>query len=235
MPQRGWITKRGLSPLEEVEKKFALKLLGSSYHHALVCVTCKILQSIGTLKSHWRHHHSKSQKFTEGYIGVLREAGACNQEIPVPDKKVPSVSSLADPENGYWCSTCFKAAPSKETFHLSVELPGHRCRISIQDPITRLYFDIIKGMEVWTVEWRSRSRKRPSTGTNLLMMHQIWTRFTLSTIKTSTNMLKGWSDWILLETITSSPYGIMDSWWTLTLPQSTIQHLINFQKILWTS
>lgn len=88
------------------------------------------------------------------------------------------------------------------------QFPRHWSRRSIQTAIAGLFFNVIKGVEVWTMEWRSRWRKRPSTSTDLSTMHQIWTSFTLSTSEISANIFKVQSGWILLETITSSPYEI---------------------------
>ena len=117
-----------LKEVEDIEDKYGLKLLGLSYHYALVCLTCKVLHPLDSLKSHWRHHHSSSKEdITNRDIGVLRRAGACRKKIPVPKKRVLVIPSLKDAQDGYWCSTCCKAAPKRDTIHLSEEHGENRC------------------------------------------------------------------------------------------------------------
>jgi len=116
------------SPLQEIQDKYGLKLLGPSYRYALVCLTCKVLHPLDSLKSHWRHHHSSSKEdITDRDIGVLRRAGACWRTIPVPEKRVLAIPSLKDAQDGYWCSTCCKAAPKRDTIRLSEEHGQNRC------------------------------------------------------------------------------------------------------------
>jgi len=161
-----------LEEVEDIEDKYGLKLLGSSYCYALVCLTCKVLHLLNSLKSHWRHHHSSSKEnITDGDIDVLRHAGACRRTIPVPEKRVLLIPSLKDTQDGYWCSTCCKAAPKRDTIHLSEHgknhCPGIVSKTLVQSINTK------KWTEVLMMNQKSRWRKKCSTRMNWSIKCQI--------------------------------------------------------------
>ena len=116
----GQQNQKQLSALEEVEFEYKLKMLGPSHHHALACMTCKVLHPVDNLKSHWKSHHPRVP-LGDHVIGVLKEAGACGQDIPLLRKKVPVVEELDKPKNGWWCLECWKASGEKSTLRHSKE------------------------------------------------------------------------------------------------------------------
>jgi len=111
------------SEIERVEQTYSLKVLGPLYHHALACITCKVLHPLDHLDRHWKDKHPRFP-LDSAAINVLKAAGACPEKIPVPKEKVLVVPFLEEAEHGFWCSKCQKAAPSASTVRHSAEHKG---------------------------------------------------------------------------------------------------------------